>query len=99
MTPWWFWDDGTGPALYLARFANATATTSPLQIRHWSRWDGTAWESLPEGGADELYTFRSQFLPVQTPSGPGLMVGGTWYDQARELKLMLWSRPTRPCTR
>ncbi len=64
-------DDGTGPALYVAGLFNQAGGIPANNI---ARWDGSSWSALGEGlnnGALALTTFDEG-------NGPALYVGGTF---------------------
>jgi len=69
------WDDGSGPALFVAGgFAQAGGAT----VNNLARWDGTNWSAL--GDPPGLFGRAAYALAVHDDgAGPGLFVGGEFF--------------------
>lgn len=69
---------------------------TPRRVPGVARWNGAAWENLPEGPGDALRGITSQFLPVNDRATPALLFGGSWNDHTGQSFLLRWGRPAAP---
>lgn len=68
-------DDGSGPALYVAgRFK----TAGPAVANHIARWDGASWSSLGAGVAGGALTHVSSLCVFDDGGGPALYAAGSF---------------------
>lgn len=73
------WDDGTGPAVYVA---GAFTSAGGVPASDIAKWDGTAWSALagPSGeGISSIFgLFPVALASFDDGSGPGLYIGATF---------------------
>jgi hypothetical protein len=71
------WDDGRGPALYLAGDFFSSGGTDTAMV---ARWDGQTWESLTSITGSQLLGDQVRALAVfDDGGGPELYAGGTFH--------------------
>ena len=93
-TPLNAFDDGFGPLLYYVRIFRPIPGQGE---QHWSRWDGAAWQTLPQDVNNEWFAIRRNLLPARGASGSALIIGGDWNEGAAVRRLFRWSQPLTPC--
>jgi hypothetical protein len=72
------YDDGTGPALYVAGLFSAAGGVAAKCI---AKWNGTTWSPLGSGLVGSQYAGANALAVYDDGTGPALYVGG-WFDYA-----------------